>query len=85
MTGPRVWIEDVDGGAVKVHIRWPGDLDTPATTVLHGPLYGCDHLGYTTAIPAAAVELGPVPVTRRSPMTRDAETSADRAGSETTS
>lgn len=65
MIAPRVWLEDVDGGAVKVHIRWPGDPTIPATTVLHGPAYGADHLGYTTSIPAEAVELGPLPAPRR--------------------
>lgn len=54
---PRVFVEQVDG-ATKVHIRWPDSLDTdPATTVLHGPGYARDHLGYTPEIPAVAVEL----------------------------
>jgi hypothetical protein len=61
MTDPRIYLEHVDGGVVKVHIRWPDDPDAPATTVLHGPLYGSDHIGYTTAIPEQAVELAPIP------------------------
>lgn len=64
MTAPRVYVEAVDTGW-KVHIRWPTGRDEPATTVLHGPGYGSDHLGYTPTIPADAVELGPLPAPRR--------------------
>lgn len=66
MNPPRVYIEDVGYGAVKVHIRWPDQVDAPATTVLHGPVYGSDHIGYTTAIPADAAEYEPVPAPRQS-------------------
>lgn len=66
MTPPRVYLEDGAGGVVKVHIRWPDQHDAPATTVLHGPGYGRDHIGYTSAIPSAAVELAPIPAPRRS-------------------
>lgn len=56
---PRVFVEPHADGW-KVHIRWPDQRDEPATTVLHGPGYGTDHLGFTPAIPGDAVELRPV-------------------------
>lgn len=74
MTGlPRVFVETL-GADMKVHIRWPDQRDDLATTVLHGPVYASDHLGYTDAIPADAVELGPLPEPRRPLLGRRTET-----------
>lgn len=56
---PRIHVAALDCG-VKVFITWPDRLDAPATTVLHGPGYGLDHLGYTPDIPAQATEYRPV-------------------------